>query len=74
MILAVPPDPKTPGFDCRKTEPDGLPQRGGVYVRNAILVADTTIGEVQSLPGDVSVGVRSVIGREPRSDETGVYE
>ena len=66
VIFAVPPDPKTPGFDCRETEPDGLSQGGGVYVRNTVLVADTTIRKVESLAGDVAVGVRSVVGGEPR--------
>lgn len=66
VILAVSPDPETSCFDCGETEPDGLTQGGGVDVRNTVLVADTTIGKVESLAGDVSVGVRSVVGGEPR--------
>ena len=65
MIFTVPPHTKTPGFDCRETEPDGLPKRGSVNVGDTVLVADAAVGEVEPLAGDVSVGVRSVVGGEP---------
>ena len=65
VIFAVPPDPKTPGFDCRETESDGLAQRGGVNVWDAILVTNAPIRKVQALPWHIPVGVGSVIGREP---------
>ncbi len=65
VILAVSPDPKTSCFDSRETQSDGLPQSGGVYVRDSILVAHTTIGEVQALAGDVAVGVGRIVGGEP---------
>ena len=71
VIFAVPPDPKTPGFDCRETEPDGLPKRGSVNVGDTVLVADTAVGEVEPLAGHVSVGVRSVVGSEPRKIDSG---
>ena len=70
MIFAVPPDPKTPGFDCRKTEPDGLAQGGGVDVRNIVLVADSTIREVETLARDIAVWVRRIVCGEP-AKETG---
>ena len=65
MVFTVPPDPKAPGFDCRETKPDGLAQRGSVYVRDTILVADTAVRKVQALAGHVAVGVGSVVGGEP---------
>jgi hypothetical protein len=70
MIFAVSPDSKTPSFDCRETESDGLPKRGGVNVRDTVLVTDTTVGEVKPLAGDVSVGIRSVVGSEPRAKDS----
>ena len=67
MILAVSPDSKTPCFDCRETEPDGLPKRGSVNVGDTVLVADAAVGEVEPLAGDVSVGVRSVVRIQPKT-------
>ncbi len=61
VIFAVSPHPKAPGFDCRETEPDGFAQRGGVYVRYAILVTNAAIRKVESLARDVSVGVWRII-------------
>ena len=57
--------------------PDGLAQGGRVDVRDAILLADAAVGKVEALAGDVSVGVRSVVGGEPAvsaETEAGAYE
>ena len=65
VVFAVSSDAEAPGFDSRKTESDGLAQRGGVNVWDAILVTNAPIRKVQALPWHIPVGVGSVIGREP---------
>ena len=65
MIFTVSPDPQTPSFDSRKAESDSFPKRGGVDMRDPVLVTDAAVREIQSLAGDVPIGVRCVVGSEP---------
>ena len=74
MVFTVPPDPKAPGFDCRETKPDGLAQRGGVYVRDAILVADSAIGKVEALAGHITIGIGRIVGRQPEKKVRGCVD
>ena len=65
MVLAVPSYAQPSRFDSGEAKSDGLAQRRSVDVRDPILVAYTPVREVEALPGDVPVGVRGVIGRQP---------
>jgi len=70
VIFAVASDAKTAGLDGWETETDGLAEGSGVDVRDAVVVAHAAVGEVEPLPGDISVGIGGVICGEPgRKDE-----
>jgi hypothetical protein len=65
MVFAIASHAEAPRFDRREAQSDGLAECRGVYVGNAVLVADPTIGEVEALAGHITIGVRCVISREP---------
>jgi len=65
VIFAVASDAKTAGLDGWETETDGLAEGSGVDVGDAVVVAHAAIGEVEPLPGDISVGIGGVICGEP---------
>ena len=65
MVFGVSPYAQTARLDGGKAVPDGLAQGGRVDVRDAILLADAAVGKVESLAGDVSVGVGRVVAGEP---------
>ena len=65
MIFAVSPDPQTPGFDSRETEPDGFSQGGGVNVRDPVLITHPTVRKVEPLSRHISVGIRRIVCGQP---------
>ena len=73
MILAVPTNTQSPSFDCGETQPDGFPESGRVDVRDTVLIANSSVGEVQALSGNVPIGIWSIVGGQPviggREDE-----
>ena len=73
MIFAVASHTQSSRFDRGKTEPDGLAQGGSVDVRDPILIANSSVREIQSLTGNITIRVRSVVGRQPvtNSDQLG---
>lgn len=68
MIFAVPSYTQAPCFDRGKAEPDGLAQRGGVDVRDSILITNSPVRKIQSLTGDISIRIRGIVGRQPVTD------
>ena len=65
MIFAIASHTQAPRFDRGKAEPDGLTQGGSVDVRDPILIANSSVREIQSLTGDIAIRVRGVVGRQP---------
>ena len=65
MVLAVSSDTQSPCLYCGEAETDGLAQCGGVYVWDAILVADSAIGKVEALAGDITIWIGRIISRQP---------
>jgi hypothetical protein len=67
VVFAVPSDPQTPRFNGWEAEANGLSKCGGVYVRNSILITDSSIREVEALPGNIPIRVRGIVCREPKT-------
>ena len=65
VIFTVASDAETAGLDGWETETDGLAEGSGVDVGDVVVVTDTTIGEIEALPWDISVWVGGVICGEP---------
>lgn len=61
MIFAISANSQTAGLDVWEAKPDGFAERSRVYMRNTILVTDTTIGKIETLAGDVAIRVWSII-------------
>lgn len=75
VIFAVPSDTQTSRLDSRKTQSDGLSQRGGVDMRNVVLLADAAVGHVEALARDVAIGEGRIVRSEPgrkRDQDTGL--
>jgi hypothetical protein len=65
MIFAIASHTQAPRFDRGKAEPDGLAQGGSVDVRDPILIANSSVREIQSLAGNIAIRVGSIVGRQP---------
>jgi hypothetical protein len=68
MIFAIASHTQAPSFDRGKAEPDGFAQGGSVDVRDPILIANSSVREIQSLTGNIAIRVGSIVGRQPVTD------
>lgn len=65
MIFTVPSDAQASSLDCRETQSDGFPKGCGVDVRDPILIADTSVGEVETLTRDIAIRIGCIVCGEP---------
>jgi len=73
MIFTIASHTQAPCFDRGKAEPDGLTQCGSVDVRDPILIANSSVREIQSLTGNVAIRIWCIVGRQPVTDSDHVH-
>jgi len=62
MIFAISANAETTCLDVWEAKADRFSEGRGVDVRDAILVADTTIREIEALAGDIAIGIWGIVG------------
>jgi len=61
VIFTVPPNAQASGLDSGKTKSNGFAQSGGIDVGYSILVANSSVREIEPLPWDIAIGVGGVV-------------
>lgn len=67
MILAISTYSQATCLDVWEAEPDGLTEGCGIDMRNAVLVADTTIRKIETLTRYIAIGIGCIVGSQPFS-------
>lgn len=70
MIFTVPPNAQASGLDSGKTKSNGFAQSGGIDVGYSILVANSSVREIEPLPWDIAIGVGGIVRSKPVKGET----
>ena len=65
VIFAITPDAQSSSFDRRKAKANSLAKCSSIDVRNSVLITNSAIREIKTLPRNVSVGVRRIVRRQP---------
>lgn len=69
MIFTVPSYAQPPSLNRGKAKTNGFAESGSVDMRDLILFTNSTIGEVETLSGYISIRIGGIIGTEPKEEK-----
>ena len=69
-ISTIPPNTQAPGLDSGEKKANGFAKSGGIDVGCSVLVANSSVREIEPLPWDIAVWVGGIVRSKPVGDET----